>query len=149
MILQIILLALGLLFVVGYSHITTSGTTKVALKTPFWGEAPRTVHLTVDPVDFDDSDWVTDDGYLIPGCPLQADGTLATGEDEPAKFIVPYPTKIAADNTTAVLTAAPDQMIGVATRGDLSQAIIEANVARVLTADEIANIEASGRFVFV
>ncbi len=147
--LQLIVLVLGLLLLFGYTHITTTGTTRLAYRTPFNGQAPHVNHLTIDPVDFDGVDWCDENGYLIPGTPLQADATPATGNGEDAAFIVPYPVKIATGNTTAILTAAADQQIGVATRGDLLQATIEANIGRVLTADELANIAATGRFVIL
>lgn len=148
-----ILLLLGVLI-----GLLLFGTTMITVKQPagsyyqnvFHGNPPSgNTTVVIDPSDFDGLDYVDADGHLRPGTPLLKDGTPSDGVGEPTIFVVPYAVHIAKSNATADLTAATDNTIGVATKGDLLQAAIEANLGRVLTADEIANIGSSGRFLLL
>lgn len=134
------------------------GTTIINVTTPasdfytnaFYGKPPGgIISLTIDPDVLDGTDFVDSDGYIRPGTPFQKDGTLADGAAQPAAYVVPYAVKIAKSNATADLTAATNNSIGVATGGNISKSAVEANIGRVLTADEIANIESTGRFLLV
>lgn len=134
------------------------GTTMITVKQPAGSYYQNVFHagppsgnttLVIDPSDFDGLDFVDADGFLRPGTPLLKDGTPSDGVGEPTIFVVPYAVQIAKSNATADLTAATNNSIAVATKGDLLQAAIEANLERVLTADEIANIESTGRFLLL
>ena len=141
-------LGLGLALLLGTTFITTKTTTGSFYRAAF--TAPTTnVSVTIDPSSFDTLDYVDTDGYLKPGTPLQADGTPADGVADVAKYIVPYAVKIAASNATADLNAASNNTIAGATAGDVDRAVVEANLGRVLTANEIAAIESTGRFILV
>ncbi len=88
------------------------------------------------------------DGYIIPGVLLKADGTLADGTAseyiygvviEPVK--VPGLTTVAAD---ATVQAASDFQLAVARGGLLNRDMIEDNLGRALTANELAALTAAG-----
>lgn len=117
---------------------------------PAFHDMVGTIPLRITPSDFDGSDWVDDEGYLLPGTPLASDGTIAgDAADETAAFVVPYAVGIADSGASADLTAAPDGDIAVATRGDVVQEHLESNLGRDLTANEVSAIESTGRFVLV
>ena len=144
----LVLLALGLLMV-GTTFITTQKTTGQFYQPAFHGQPPKNVSVTIDPSVFDTLDYIDANGYLIPGTPLQADLTAADGPGDTAKYIIPYATKIAMSNSTTDLTAATNNTIAGATGGDVDRKAVENNLGRVLTADEVAAIEATGRFILV
>lgn len=76
-------------------------------------------------------------GYLKPGVPLSAAGALV-GASVPVFGVTVEPIKIAASSAAGDLTAAGTVRVAVATIGQVNRAIMEANLGRVLTANEIA-----------
>lgn len=143
---MITLFALALLM----GTIRQVNTTGGDLYRPAFNSPPETIALRITPSDFSGSDFVDDEGYLIPGLGIAADGTIAgDAVDETAEYVVPYAVQVAESNAAADLTAAPDGDIAVATRGDVVLEYVEDNVGRVLTANEKAAINSTGRFVIV
>lgn len=75
------------------------------------------------------------DGFIPPGLPLQAAGTLISAPGQTAKYVVgPEPVK----------TGASDDFGNALLDGALNQDMIEDNLGRALTADEIAALAAGG-----
>lgn len=108
------------------------------------------VPVRIDPSSFKGSDFCDDNGLLVPGTPLAADGTLAgNAVDETAVFVLPYAVQIADSNTDADLDAAPDGDVAARTAGDVILDRLEGNLGRALTANETAAFGASGRFTLI
>lgn len=87
------------------------------------------------------------DGYLIPGVLLKSDGTLADGTTDEAIYgvvieatKVPGLTTVAAD---ATVQAASDFPVAVARGGLLNRDMIEDNLKRAISANELAAISNS------
>lgn len=80
------------------------------------------------------------DGYIPPGLPIRNAGTvgaLVSGADQSAVVIGPE----------AVRLGAADHFANVILDGPLNRGMIEANIGRVLSANELAALTAAG-FVF-
>lgn len=82
-------------------------------------------------------------GYLKPGVPFRKTGVLVTS-GIPVYGVTLEPIKIAADNETATLSAATDCFVALGTVGIVNRDIIEDNLGRALTADEIAGFDLAG-----
>lgn len=116
-------------------------------------DGPRDVEqITVDMSDLTYADGsggeVDADGYIIPGVLLKSDGTLA--DATPGEYIygvvieatkVPGLTTVAAD---ATVQAASDFQVAVARGGLLNRDMVEDNLGRALTANELAALAAAG-----
>lgn len=88
---------------------------------------------------------VDEDGVLKVGTPLKSDGTLADGTV--GEFIfgcVAEDVKVAASNVAGDLAAASAIDVAVVTIGQVNRAILEDNLGRALTANELAAIAAAG-----
>lgn len=119
-----------------------SGTNSEHYGSPFIGPVNHTVQLRINPSQFTSAE-IDADGRLKPGVPLGADGT-AIGAAE-AVFGVNYESvKVAASNSTADLAAATAADIAVATIAQVNRDQVEANLGRVLTANEIAGFALAG-----
>jgi hypothetical protein len=78
-------------------------------------------------------------GYLKPGVPFQRSGALVTaGTGQTIFGITIEPIKIAASNAAADLTAAGTPEVAVKPAGVVSRAIMESNLGRALSANELA-----------
>lgn len=115
-------------------------------------DGPRDVEqITVDMSDLTHADEsggeVDDDGYIIPGVLLKSDGTLADGTtDEEIYGVVIEAIKVPGLTGTVddtAVQAITDFPIAVARGGLLNRDMIEDNLGRVLTANEIAAVAAS------
>jgi acyl-CoA hydrolase len=85
------------------------------------------------------------DGYIKPGVPLQASGALVSGAAQVIFGVVPEPIKVANGNAAGDLAAASAAFqLTVITIGQVNRAIIEDNLGRVLSANEIAAFAAAG-----
>lgn len=115
---------------------------------PWRGKIDHTAQIAVDITALTD-DEVDAQGYLKPGVPLTQAGTLVGAGDvvfactiEPLNVLNLNPLAPVAFATA--LAAAGTQQMGVGTIGQVNRAIIEANLERVLTADELAGFAAAG-----
>ena len=102
-------------------------------------------HTDVVKVDISDlSTYEVDlDGYLKPGVPFAKDGNLV-GNGVPVYGVTIEPIKITTTNTDAILDAETDCFVAVGTHGVVNRDIIEDNLGRALTADEIAGFALAG-----
>lgn len=87
---------------------------------------------------------IDEDGYLKPGVIWGKDGTPIGVAPEYAFGYVPEPIKVANGNAGGDISGAGTQQIGVVIIGAVNRKIIEDNLGRVLTADEIASFERAG-----
>lgn len=121
---------------------------------PFVGPVDHTNQLAVD-VGLLTAAEVDANGYIRPGLPLAADGTLIGIAPDYAYGAVVEATKVAEGNTQLQRDAAGPAgdgivRIAVARSGLLNRDIVEDNLGRVLSADEIAGIgAASSRLALV
>lgn len=96
---------------------------------------------------------VDSQGYLKPGVPFTAAGILVGVAPAFVHGVVPEPIDVLFlrpfDGLTfaAALAAAGTQQITVMTIGQVNRKIIEDNLGRVLTANEIAGFSAAGSLV--
>lgn len=81
-------------------------------------------------------------GYLKPGVPFTKAGILVTTGNVYGVSIEPI--KIAADNATATLSAATDCFVALGTHGVINRDIVEDNLGRALTANEVTGFSDGG-----
>lgn len=96
--------------------------------------------LRVTPVDFDGTDLVDENGYLIPGAVLVRDGVdLAPVSEagEVAGGVVLEASRIAESNSTEDLTAASQLDVVVVVSGTIEQGNAEDNLGREYTENEL------------
>ena len=115
------------------------------IERPVFNRPESGVPVRIDPATFAGSDFVQD-GVLVAGTPLKADGTLAIAT-ETAIYVLPYGCPIA--DPGAALADSPEGDVAGRTRGDLVRDRIEGNIGRVLTAAEATAITASGNFALI
>lgn len=99
--------------------------------------------LRVTPSDFTSAE-VDANGYLKPGVPLQGSGELVDDTDQVIKGVVLEAVKIAASNSATDLSAAPAVDVAVLCIGTVNRKLIEDNLGRTLTANELSAFEAAG-----
>lgn len=110
---------------------------------PFVGGFSHPAHIKVD-ISTLTAFEVDANGYLKPGLPVAADGTLV-GAAERVFGVTVEPVKVAADNAAGTLAAVTnDPFVTVGTIGQVSQDIMEDTLGRALTADEIAGFNLAG-----
>lgn len=134
---------------IGINQVVAGGQT---YGTPFVGPINHTMPVRLDVSSLDGTDFIDDDGYIKPGTPLTAAGvpaSAAPGAGTEAVGIVPEALQVAPSGASADVTAAADHEIAVATICQVNQDVIEDNIGRALTANEITNIEATGRIVLI
>lgn len=112
----------------------------------FIGPVNHTHTLLIDPSNFTTAE-VTAQGYLKAGIPLEKDGTLLDAALDVVYGITVEPVKIAKSNSAADLTAAANTDVAVATICQVNRAIIEDELGRVLTANELAGFDLAGSTV--
>lgn len=108
----------------------------------FVGPVDHPATVTVDPSALGDT-VVDADGYIPAGFPLSAAGA-AVGVGVAVFGCLIEATKVAASNSAADLTAAANVDVVVGTIGQVNRAILEDNLGRALTADEIAGFGLAG-----
>lgn len=110
---------------------------------PFVG--PGAQYTDVVKLDVSDmgSNEVDSGGYLKPGLPLAKDGNLI-GSAVPVYGVTLESVKVATGNTDAILDAATDCFVTVGTVGVVNRDIMEDNLGRALTSDEIAGFDLAG-----
>ena len=109
---------------------------------PFIGPVDHTVQLKVD-VSALTLKEVDKRGYLKPGVPFKRNGTLI-GAGEKLYGVSVEATRVAESNSADDLAAAVDPFVAVATIAQVNRDIVEDNLARALTADEVAAFDAAG-----
>jgi hypothetical protein len=111
---------------------------------PFVGPVNHTAQISVDITALTD-DEIDADGYLKPGVPLKADGTLVSGSGETILGVTIEPLKVAKSNSSEDIAAATSTFeLAVATIGQVSKPRAEENLGRSYTSDEVDAFAASG-----
>lgn len=108
----------------------------------FIGPLNHTTHVKLD-VSTLTANEVDPQGYVKPGTMLKVDGTLVSGASQAIFGVVPEATKIRMDNANLGADTS-DPLIAVATIAQVSRGVVEANLGRALSANELAAIPASG-----
>lgn len=104
---------------------------------PFVGGALQTANLKIDISTLTASE-VDGDGNLIPGVLFQADGTRAgSAANQKAYGASIAPIKVAASNVNLAANT-NDLMIAVGTHGLINQDIVNSNLGRPYSANELA-----------
>jgi hypothetical protein len=113
---------------------------------PFVGPLNHTAHVKVDISGLTTNE-VDEHGFLKPGVPLKQNGTLVGA----GAFVFGVTVEAAKLNLTTVPptnttlgTETGDLFVAVGTIGQVSQDIIEDNLGRALTADELAGFDVAG-----
>lgn len=107
------------------------------------------IPVRIDPSSFKGSAFCDANGFLVPGTPLQAGGTLATAAASPAAYVMPYAVQIAESNSDADLDAAPNGDVTARTNGDVIEKHVAGNIGRVLTANEKAAYTTNTRLTLI
>lgn len=107
----------------------------------FVGEIIGTDAVKVDLSTLSDEE-VDADGYIKPGVPLAKDGTIVTST-VPVWGVTIEPIKVATGGTDAILDAATDCFVTVGF-GLCNRDVMEDNLGRALSADEIAGFDLAG-----
>jgi|SRR5690606_25000916 len=109
---------------------------------PFVGpiDHPATVRVDVSALTAAEVDKY---GYLKPGVPLTRAGELPGADPEFVYGCVIESTRVHTDNTTLASVTA-DVDVAVATICQVNRAILEDNLGRALTADELAAFDRAG-----
>jgi len=107
----------------------------------FVGEIQGTDVVKVDLSDLSDEE-VDADGYIKPGVPLAKDGSIV-GSGVPVWGVTIEPIKVASGGTDAILDAATDCFVTVGF-GLCNRDVMEDNLGRALSADEIAGFDLAG-----
>lgn len=113
---------------------------------PFVGPVDHPAHVKVDISGLTDKE-VDSHGYLKPGVPLEEDGTkVGSGEFVFGVTIeaVKLPLVTIPPTDASLATETNDCFVAVGTIGQVSQDIIEDNLNRALTADELAGFNLAG-----
>jgi hypothetical protein len=124
--------------------IRTAGT---SYGNPYTNKCDQRDHVQLDPSTLTTKE-VDASGYLKPGVPLQQDGTLVDGIDQVAYGVTPEALKLPLDTipptdvSLAAETVRP--LIGVGVGGVLNRDIIEENLGRALSANELAALALGG-----
>jgi hypothetical protein len=83
-------------------------------------------------------------GYLKPGVPVEADGTLVNTTSQTIFGVTIEAIKVANGNAAGDISGAGTQQITVMTIGQVNKKIIEDNLGRVLSANELSAFAIGG-----
>lgn len=119
---------------------TTAGGSQYA--NPIIGPVQHTLIVTLDISGMTASE-VDTAGYLKPGVPLDVDGDLCGGSDY-VYGITFEAQKVATGNTSAILSAATDPPVTLCTHGIVNRDVVEDNLGRALTANEVTAFKTAG-----
>jgi len=131
------------------SVVKTSGTTTYGH--PFIGSVLGLQQVVVDISTLTTAE-VDADGFLKPGVPFQKDGTLVSaGSGQFVYAVNPEPIKIVTYvPTDALLTADTATIpVGMGTIGEVNRDVIEDNLGRAITANELTAFNAAGSMIHV
>lgn len=113
-----------------------------AYGSPFVNEPKDILHVKVDVSALTNAE-VDTDGYLKAGVPLTIDGLAIGASNTKRVGILQESIKIHTDNTS-LAGVTNDPFIGIAFTGAVNRDIIEDNLGRALTANEIAGLNGVG-----
>jgi hypothetical protein len=119
----------------------TTTTGGLAHSPVFVGQITGTDVVKVDLSDLSDEE-VDADGYIKPGVPLAKDGSIV-GSGVPVWGVTIEAIKVATGGTDAILDAATDCFVTVGF-GLCNRDVMEDNLGRALSADEIAGFDLAG-----
>lgn len=129
--------------------ITSSKTAgKARYSFPIIGGISERLQITLDVSALDGTGLVDANGVLKPGGPLRRATKVLTpvsGITQVVLGVTFEEVKVAKSNSTADLTAATDIPVVVAVSATIDRAIVENNLGRVLSADEVSAINANDR----
>jgi len=83
-------------------------------------------------------------GYLKPGVPVEANGTLVDAAAQTVFGVTIEAIKVANGNAAGDISGAGTQQITVMTIGQVNKKVIEDNLGRALTANELAAFAIGG-----
>ena len=116
---------------------------------PFYGALNQTDHVKVVLSGLTTAE-VDVDGYLKPGVPFRQDGTLVTAVSQIVWGVTPETiqlnvvTPVTNATLAAEVTTTNFPLVAVGTMGQVNRDIIEYNLGRALTANEISAFGAAG-----
>lgn len=113
-----------------------------AYASPFIGRVDDVLHVKVDISALTQAE-VDANGILKPGVPLTINGLLIGANNTDRVGVTPYETKIA-DNNTNLAGITADVFVAVAFSGSVNRDVMEDNLGRVLSANEIAGLNGVG-----
>lgn len=116
----------------------TAGKTRFSF--PIIGGIDERLSVQLDVSTLDGTGLVSDDGYLKPGAVLRNNAKVLnpiTATAQVALGVTFEEVKVAKSNSTADLGAATDIPVVIAVSATIDRAIVENNLGRVLTADEL------------
>ncbi len=108
----------------------------------FVGQILATDVVKIDISDFSSNE-IDANGFLKSGVPLAKDGNII-GSGVPVYGVTIEPVKIADGNAAGDISGATDCFVTVGTIGTVNRDIIEDNLGRALTSDEIAGFALAG-----
>jgi hypothetical protein len=109
----------------------------------FVGPVDHPAPVEIDPANFTANE-IDADGYLKPGVPLEADGTLVGAAPAFVYGCNIEAVKVAESNSGADLAAADPVVVNVATICQVNRDLLEDVLGRALTANELAGFAAAG-----
>lgn len=116
---------------------------------PFVGPVNHTAHVKVDISGLTDKE-VDSQGYLKPGVPLKEAGTLV-GSAEAVFGVtieaVKLPLAVLPATTSSLGSETGDCFVAVATIGQVNRDVIEDNLGRALTSDEVTGFGLAGSHI--
>jgi hypothetical protein len=113
---------------------------------PFVGPVDHPAHVKVDISGLTD-DEVDAKGYLKPGVPLKENGTLVGSAEAVFGVVieaVKLPLAVLPATTSSLGSETGDCFVAVATIGQVNRDIIEDNLGRALTSDEVTGFGLAG-----
>lgn len=118
---------------------------------PFIGDISERLSERLDISELHDTDFVDSDGYLIPGTPFRLNGSQnlvpIDGADQEVRGITLEAVKVAESDSETDLDAADDFDVVIVTAGTVDRAIVEGNIGRSLSTNEIDAINEAKRLV--
>lgn len=110
---------------------------------PFLGPTDHYVQIAV-PLSALTNKEIDADGVLKPGVPFTRAGALVGNSPAFVYGVTPEPIKVADDNESDTIAALGTIQLGVVVEGTVIQDMMESNLARALTANEIAGFDRAG-----
>jgi hypothetical protein len=119
-----------------------------SVESPFVGPVDHSDTVRLD-VSVLSSDEIDENGYMKPGVPLLQTGVLVSAPAQVIYGVVIEPVKVADGNAAGDISGATDIDVAVATICQVNRAIIEDNLGRVLSADELSAFGANDAIILI
>lgn len=114
---------------------------------PFIGPIHHTAQIAINVTTLTSAE-IDADGYLKPGVPFQANGTLITAAAQVVFGVSIEPIQVAAGNTAPQIAAADSSFqIALATIAQINRAAAEDILGRAYTANEVAGFALAGSLI--